>query len=465
MKVLVVASDHVGSSMAGPGIRAYRLAQELSTRFDVTLCVPYETDLEVGPVDLLVENPYDARAMTRLTTQFDAVVAQRLPVPTLRALARSRTRTVYDLYAPLAIENLAFDRGRLPGRAEKAYFALNTLTQEAVLRYGDAFICASEQQRDLWLGALFALGRIDHRAYAEDPTLRTLIEVVPFGIEPEPPKAGRAMRGVVPGVDGESRILLWPGGIWNWFDPLTVLRAVAELRRSREDLWLVFLGIRHPNPGVPAMAMTRRALDLSDELGLTGRGVHFNEGWVPYEERGAWLLEADLGVSAHFDELETRFAYRTRLLDCFWAGLPVVTTDGDALARLVAAHGLGRVVAPGDVAGWAEALSALVDDEEALQQAQAQLAALRAELAWPRVVEPLVSLLEQDGDRPRRRLDPTLVSYGARRIEYALVSRGLAGTARRAAAIVVERLPGRRPRRSGRHELRVPSRGRSEADD
>jgi glycosyltransferase involved in cell wall biosynthesis len=362
MRVLVVANDHVGSRMAGPGIRSLRFAQELSRRFEVTLQVPNESDVDPGDLDLIVGNPYDARRMTALATTFDAVVAQRLPVPTLRALARSDTRTVYDLYAPLTIENLAFDVGRRLTRVDTAFFRLNTLVQEAVLRYGDAFICASENQRDLWLGSLLALGRIDHEAYERDPTFRSLIDVVPFGIEPTPPSPRPTLRDVVPGIGGEAEILLWPGGIWNWFDPLTVIRAVAALREAGRDVWLVFLGLQHPNPGVPAMAMVDRALALADELGLMGRGVHVNHGWVPYDERGGWLLEADLGVSAHLDELESRFAYRTRLLDCFWAGLPVVVTEGDALAGVVAERRLGRVVAPADVRGWGEAVGSLLDD-------------------------------------------------------------------------------------------------------
>ena len=49
--------------------------------------------------------------------------------------------------------------------------------------------------------------------------------------------------------------------------------------------------------------------------------VHFNYDWVPYAERARFLLDADLGVSAHFDTVETRFAFRTRLLDYFWVHL------------------------------------------------------------------------------------------------------------------------------------------------
>jgi glycosyltransferase involved in cell wall biosynthesis len=442
MRVLVVASDHVGSKMAGPGIRSYRFAQELSRRFDVTLLVPYETDIDPGAAALIVQNPYDARAMTRLTREFDAVVAQRLPVPTLRALAHSNTRTVYDLYAPLTIENLAFDADRRLGRAERAYYGLNTLVQQAVLRYGDAFICASEKQRDLWLGALLALGRIDHASYGEDRTLRALVDVVPFGIEPNRPSPGPALRGVVPGIDERSVVLLWPGGIWNWFDPLTVIRAVAAVRETHPELWLVFLGIRHPNPGVPEMEMTNRALALADELGVRDAGVYFNPGWVPYDQRGAYLLDADLGVSAHFDDLETRFAYRTRLLDCFWAGLPVITTSGDALGELVAERGLGQVVSPGDVNGWTAAIRRLVDNRAVRADAQHRLAEVREELAWPHVVKPLERLLHHEPRRHSTRRDTTAVSYIARRLDYALASRGPAGAAVRLGRVAVGRALG-----------------------
>src|SRR5437899_11836456 len=105
------------------------------------------------------------------------------------------------------------------------------------------------------------------------------------------------------------------------------------------------------------MPMTARAVDLADELDVRDRSVFFNFGWVPYDERGAYLLEADVGVSAHFDELETRFAFRTRLLDCFWAGLPVVTATGDSLADLVEERKLGRAVACEDVDAYAAALA------------------------------------------------------------------------------------------------------------
>ena len=71
----------------------------------------------------------------------------------------------------------------------------------------------------------------------------------------------------------------------------------------------------------------REARATAEALGLLGSVVLFNDSWVPYEERGAWLNDADCALSLHHDHLETRYAFRTRVLDCFWASLPIVCTE------------------------------------------------------------------------------------------------------------------------------------------
>ena len=180
------------------------------------------------------------------------------------------------------------------------------------------------------------------------------------------------------------------------------------------------------------MHAARQAVERAETLGLRDRVVFFNEGWVAYEERGAYLLEADLGVSAHFDDLESRFAFRTRLLDCFWAGLPVVTTSGDSLGDLVERRGLGRTVAPADVEGWVATLETLLDDASAYDLARAAIAAVRDEFLWPRVVEPLRRQVRKEGRPvPRRRTAPVAASWIAWRLRHAVADRGTLGAARR----------------------------------
>jgi hypothetical protein len=431
--VLVVASDYVGSSMAGPGIRYLWFARELARRgHDVTLAVPFETDVEPDGFSVTVGNTWHAGWMTALCRQHDTVVAQRLPVPTMLALSRTGTKVVYDFYSPPTIEYSAF--ARTAGSQPSEEFELLQLTLRVALETGSAFVCASERQRDLCLGALSGIGRVDPVRYRADPTFRRFVDVVPFGVEPAAPTARRpVLKGVVPGIEATDRVALWGGGIWNWLDPLTVIRAVDRV--GRPDLKLYFLGMKRPGLGISEMAMQSRAVALAEELGMLGSSVFFNAGWVPYEDRGSYLLEADVGVSAHFDELETRFAFRTRLLDCIWAGLPIVTTIGDSLSEMVREHDLGRTVEYEHVDGYAAAISAVLDcDRETFEP---RFAELRRSLEWPRVVEPLAALIE-GGHTPGRIRADRNAAYTARyltlRGRLALRIRGLRGLAGRIAS-------------------------------
>ena len=434
-RALVVSNDHIGTTMVGPGIRSHRFSVELARDFDVTLVVPFESDLVDERVEIVRDNPWDPARMSALVRRYDLVVAQRLPVPTMRALARSPTRTIYDLYAPVTLEQLALDARESPSSVRESMARLNDLTQEVVLATGDAFVCASEKQRDFWLGALASAGRLDRALYGRDPSLRTLVDVVPFGIDPVPPTPGPAIRGVVPGIGPDDRVLLWPGGIWNWFDPLTVIHAVHELSQRRPELRLFFLGLQHPAPGVPGMphaAMAEQAVALAEKLELRDRVVFFNFGWVPYAERGRYFLDADLAVSAHFDDVETRFSFRTRLLDCLWAGLPVVTTRGDSLGDLVVRAGAGKAVDFGDREGWVDTIERFLDDRGALDEARKAAAALRPTFEWTRVLEPLGRLAALSTTAPKRSVDRSAgARYASLRLRIGYQRYGALGTLRR----------------------------------
>jgi len=107
------------------------------------------------------------------------------------------------------------------------------------------------------------------------------------------------------------------------------------------------------------MPMQSRAEELARELGLFGTQVIFMPGWVPYEELQNYFLDSDVGVSAHFDTLETRYAFRTRILYYLWAGKPILTTAGDTLAQAVREYGAGFTPAEGDEDAWVDALCEL----------------------------------------------------------------------------------------------------------
>ena len=297
------------------------------------------------------------------------MLAQELPPTLLGRLSRLPVRIALDLYNPIVMEVLeavAEERPRVQRRIQELV-GMRALAQCAV---ADFIVCASERQRDLWLGAMAVHGLVDLDAYRRDPTLRSVIDVVPFGVPDAPPperSAEPVLKGAWPGIAADDRVLLWAGGIWGWLDAATPIRAVKQLEQaSGTATHLVFMGTGRPGlERTGQAAYAEQARELARREGLEGRLVHFKEGWVPYAERARWLAEADLGVSAHLDHLEARFSFRTRILDYLWAGLPVVTSAGDALGDLVEREGLGRAVPPGDAEAFAAACSELLDDGDA----------------------------------------------------------------------------------------------------
>lgn len=411
-RILIISNDTVDERMAGPGIRAWEMAHVLARTQPVTLAVPNE---DPPPAESFRVESYRSKAgvaLRELATGHDVLIVQGFVLHLFPYLAEMGKILVVDLYDPFTLENLhIFSNDPLQERTAVHQSHLEVLN--AQIRAGDFFLCASEKQRDYWLGMLAANNRINPHQYDADPTLRSLIEVVPFGVPSAPPGCSqRVLKGVYPGIDEADRVILWGGGIWEWFDPLTLIRAVDGMRRTRPEVKLFFMGVKHPNPLVPHMAMTDRAMELARELELDGKWVFFND-WVPYRERQDYLLEADVGVSLHFDHLETRYSYRTRVLDYIWAGLPVVCTRGDAIAELVQAHHLGRVVDYGDVDGLVEALSALLDEPGGKAAYAQRFRAVAAERTWERVLAPLVRFCGDPHPAPDRIASWTLVGPGS----------------------------------------------------
>ena len=252
---------------------------------------------------------------------------------------------------------------------------------------------------------LYDSGVRDFERYRVDPTFRAFVDVVPFGLPAEPPQRhAQVLKGVWPAIGADDQVLLWAGGVWRWLDALTPIRALERLRAKRPSVHLVFLGTGRPalEPGdVPTS--DAEAVRFARERGLEGRCVHFNPGWVPYEERGAYLVEADVGVCAHQDHLEARFSFRTRVLDHFWAGLPSVVSSGDSIGDLVERRGLGSAVAPGDDEAFATALAGLLDDGERHAAATRRVRELAPSLQWSECARPLVRFCLQPDRHPRRR--------------------------------------------------------------
>ncbi len=392
-KVLIITGDPIGKKLAGPAIRAWNMADLLSHQAEVTLVSLTSVEDVDAPFSVVRVRPGDNRSFAKLEQWADVIVFQGHAMAVFDALRKTRKILVVDIYDPMHLEQLEQGRELPPEQWARQVRDANDVLNDQMLR-GDFFLSASDRQRMFWLGQLASLGRINPQTYAGDPDLDGLIGVVPFGLSSTPPVHERSvLKGVHPGIGADDKLLLWSGGLYNWFDPKTLIRAVAALSERRDNVRLYFQGTKHPHPGVPEMAIVAESRALAKELGVLDTAVFFNDSWVDYADRQNYLTEADAGVSTHFSHIETTFSFRTRILDYLWADLPMVVTEGDHFAQLVAEQQLGLVVEPENVDQLADALERILFDEKLIAKSRKNIARVRTDYFWEKALAPLVDFV------------------------------------------------------------------------
>ena len=386
-KVLLISNDVIGMQMAGPGIRTWELAKLLATEHTVTLLTPTRTDLQHPRISTQVSTQDCVRACADM---HDVVIGQGQILSRYPFLLGHSIVKVVDLYDPSPVGYLETTQPHtIKGQLESHH----ALVREHYnyLRAGDVFLCASERQWDFWAGMLMAAGRINPVVYKNDRMLRSLLIVAPFGVPARAPgHRRRVLKGVWPGIDPDDVVLLWGGGLWEWFDPMMAVEAMSIVGRRRTDIKLFFMGVKRPNASVTTSHTADQTIALAAQLGVANRLVFFND-WVAYEDRENFLLEADLGLNIHRDNLETRFSFRTRMMDYFWAGLPIITTEGDPLSDLVKQNQLGLTVPCGDAEALAHAILRAADDQATRQTWKLNCLATAKEFSWDRVFEPVAA--------------------------------------------------------------------------
>ena len=387
--VVIITGDPIGVKLAGPAIRAWSIAELLCVDHSVRLVSLTAIDDVSAPFELLKVIPGDEKAFAAHEEWADVIIFQGHAMEAFNCLRVSKKILVADIYDPMHLEQLEqareFSVEVWEARVTNATDVLNRQLARA-----DFFICASERQRLFYLGQLAALGRINPANYERDSGLDSLLAVVPFGLSRvDPQHARQVLKGILPGIAAEDKVLLWSGGLYNWFDPGTLIRAVAELSFRRPNVRLFFQGTKHPHPGVPEMAIVGESRALAESLGALNTSVFFNQSWVDFSERQNYLLEADVGVSTHHVHVETTLSFRTRILDYLWAGLPMVVTEGDTFAELVERENLGIVVSANNEHELAAALERVLFDEAAVAEIKSNVTRVRQQFYWDIVMEPL----------------------------------------------------------------------------
>lgn len=393
-RIALLCSEPIRSHMGGIGIRYQELASRLPRPgLDVVLITagdPAAVPDGTLPRDRI--RPFRRGGLREISADCDGAVAQGYLANDLLNECPALP-VVIDLYDPFLLENLHYSKtlGIDHYRNDHATWVLQ-------LSRGDFFLCSSEEQRNFYLGFLAALGRVNPKRVDRDPTLTGLIATVPFAIPDELPEH----RPLLEAPRASERRILF-GGLYDWYDPWTLLHALE--RFDRID-WTLFF-VRNPNPLDTPQRLLTEVKEWCEQRGWLGGRVRIID-WVAAERRFDLLRDVDVLVTTHLPSIETSLSTRTRILEALACGRKVVVSKGGSVSDLIERHRTGWTVPPGDEVALAQVLGPLLDGTIAATTPGGCTEEMLERYSWTRVLEPLLRFCHEP------RTDPTKEEFAFR---------------------------------------------------
>lgn len=171
----------------------------------------------------------------------------------------------------------------------------------------------------------------------------------------DPASRGEAVRSSL-GLPPDAVVCGFLGTFTRWHGVLFLAEQIRALARAHPGLHFLLIGDGD----------LRQEVELQVASSDMQSRVHFT-GLVTPEEVPAHLAACDILLSPHlpFEDGSEFFGSPTKLFEYMAAGRPVLASRLGQIADVVEDGGSGRLVAPGDGAGFAAALSSLIEDPAA----------------------------------------------------------------------------------------------------
>ncbi len=251
--------------------------------------------------------------------------------------------------------------------------------EREILDRADVISTVSEAQAFATVGELATRGRLGKETFGYNfvHTIPNAISEVAFQHN------SRVIRGVL--APEGAFVVLWAGGYNTWTDVDLLFDALTAAMEEISDLHFVSTGgviEGHDEVTFNRFLKRIRSSEFSDRFHLAG--------WVPTADVPSYYLESDIGINVDSDNYETVFGARNRLNEWLKVGLPVLTTAGTEISRIIADNDLGLSCPTGDTAAFAQRLIWAARNRTNLKKTaeKAQVFA-QEQFSYGRTTEPL----------------------------------------------------------------------------
>ncbi len=360
--------------------------------FQVTMALPQETDLKDNFINFKV---YNEKNNKKIIDSAEVVIFGAYPPtdPLLYSYKKNKIIVTY-LWSIAPVGSLEFKDFKSKKEQIKLHRFINSSYNLSLL-LSDKIFCRDEGAKKLVLGSLISLGRLNLENYTEKRNFNNLLEVAPFGVDESVNRKNKKhfYRGVLDNVGKDDFLLIWNGGVWNWNDGATLIRAMKKIKNKKVKL--IFQGFKHPDKNKGISFEAKKCFKLAQNLGLKDKNVFFNDTWIPYQDRINFLAESDAGVVCSPDIPEANLFLKTRIYDYFWADLPIILNECEAFASLIKEKELGFVCRTGDYNDWAKKIDILSQDGKILKKMKANIRKYKKEISWQKTLQPLKSFAKR----------------------------------------------------------------------
>lgn len=372
----VVPVYRVDGLMGGVGVRVWELARVLAPELAVTVLARGTSDLHAEGVEIV---PFSEESWRRTLDEAAAFVFYDMP-DTRLVLAAHRAGKLVVSDASVPIEHLEYHGVRHAAAPDDAYREL-VRRYELQLLVSDLLLWRSAVARVSTIAGLALVGRLGYSLYDRSPALADLLAPMPIGYSRQSERQAAAARPSRPAVD-----FVWNGGIWDFYDPVTAIEAIARLERGGRPASLHFM---YPPPADQVLTEAGRVRAAVERLGL-GHRVSFEPAPLDHRHRDGVVRSARAALCLGKEGIENATAVRLRLRDSFLYRLPIVVDRHGATGDLVEALGIGLTVDGGDPAEVAAALAELAAGGETYRAAVDRLERVRGDFEIDRHAAPLI---------------------------------------------------------------------------
>jgi glycosyltransferase involved in cell wall biosynthesis len=239
------------------------------------------------------------------------------------------TIVIVDALVPMSIEYL----GQWPQNATTSeiedylrnYSAIRS-RNELIMKRADYLLCAGENQKFYYQGALSSQGTFSAQDMLEDRIIDFPHKII---------KASKSTKFFIP---PEPFVLCWFGGLYPWIAPRNLANTLQSFLEKNDQYRVRILGpINHMVSELEPIQKYAKSI-LREIEALPNRSQIEIIDWVPYEEIGHQLTKASAVLSLNPLEIEGKVSWRTRTLDILNHNIPILTDGIDQIgAKLLKA--------------------------------------------------------------------------------------------------------------------------------